>query len=161
MRLILLFVATLLATTKILMAQEAVEAQEWLTKTIIEYFDQPSSHFQEITTQQYAEYKQDAICVVYDCNNSITPEQFKVKWDGIYETKFAGIGEGFLIDQQDWGKIVVLKCEIVSQPKPGIFILHTIISDTMFELTHCKEIKVVRTEIGFKIDDVKDLNKTQ
>ena len=129
MRRALLFVGILIAKTTLLSAQDATDAEKWLTTTIKDYFAEfPPKHLREISTERYAEYKQDAICVVYECDNSLTREQFNQKWDNIYDTTYAGIGEGFLIDQQDWENIEVSKCVLISQPQPGTFIFDTIIA---------------------------------
>lgn len=156
MRRTLLFVATLIASTTLATDQEASDAKKWLLSTIKEFYDQNSlQHFRDITTERYAEYKQDAICVVYDCDSSLTEEQFEQKWSDIYDISYAGLGESFLTGQQDWGNIVMSKCELSSEPEQGTFILDTIVEDTMFELTYSIEITVVQTGGGFKINDVK------
>lgn len=156
MRRTLLFVATLIASTTLSTAQEAGDAKEWLLTTMKVFYDQNSrQHFRDITTEQYAEYKQDAICVVYDCDNSLTEDQFEQKWSDIYNISYAGFGESFLTGQQDWGNIVMSKSQLTSEPEQGTFIFDTIVEDTMFELTYSIEITVVRTDNGFKIDDVK------
>jgi|GEM_PF-3845662 len=137
-------------------SQEESDPKEWLTTTITEFFDQNSHHhFREITTEKYAKYKQDALCVVYDCDDSLTEEEFKQKWNDTYDITYAGFGTGFLIDQQDWYKIVVTKCELTDQSIRGTYIFNTEVTDTGFELTHSNEITVVLTANGFKIDDVK------
>ncbi len=137
-------------------AQEANDAKEWLSTTIKEFFDPNThQHFCDITTDQYAEYKQEAISVVDESNNSLSEEKFKQKWSKIYDITYAGIGESFLTGNQDWGKMEISKCELFSQPEPETFIFETLVSDTMFELTYLVEITVVRTDGGFKIDDIK------
>ncbi len=152
----MIFLATLVASTALLTAQDADEGCAWLSKTVPEFFNQSRpQHFREITTDRYAEYKQDAIGVVYATDNSLTEEQFEEKWSDIYDTSYAGIGRPFLIDQQDWGNVVVSQCELISQPEPGTFIVHATIEDTMFERTHANEIAIVQTDMGFRIDDVK------
>ncbi|WP_421889082.1 hypothetical protein [Marinoscillum sp.] len=156
MRRTLIFVATLIASTTVSPAQEASNAKEWLITSVNKFFDQDSrQHFRDITTPRYAEYKQDALCVTYDCDNSLTKEQFEQKWSSIYDITFAGFDVGFLIDQQDWYKIVVTKCKLTDQSTPGTYIFDTEVTDTGFKLTHSNEITVVKTDDGFKIDDVK------
>lgn len=156
MRQRLIFIATFVLTVTKLPAQEVVEAENWLKTAIEDYFAEfPPKPLTEITSGQYAEYKQDAICVIYDCENSLTKEQFEKKWGNIYEIEFAGYGEGFLIEQQDWDKIVVTECRLLKQPKEGIFIFETVLTDTGLKLTNSNEITVVLTANGFKIDDVK------
>ena len=136
--------------------QEANDPKKWLLNSVKEFFDQNSrQHFRDITTERYAEYKQDAICVVYDCDNSLTEEQFQQKWNDIYDISYAGFGESFLTGQQDWGNIILSKCRLTSEPKQGTYIFDTVVEDTMFELTYSIEITVMQTNDGFKIDDVK------
>lgn len=155
MRQTLLFVATLIVSTTLSTAQ-ATDAKVWLTTAVKEFYDQDShQHFRDITTEQYAEYKQDAICVVYDCENSLTEEQFEKKWSETYDISYAGFGESFLTGQQDWGNIIMSKCELTSEPERGTYLFDTVVEDTMFELTYSIEILVKRTTDGFKIDDVK------
>ena len=135
-------------------AQEITNAKDWLTSAIKDYFDVDSiRHFRDFTTDRYAEYKQDAICVVYDCDNSLTVEQFEQKWSKIYDISYAG--ESFLIGQQDHGIVVMPKCELISQENNEIYIFDTVITDTYGGLTYSIEITVVKTKGGFKIDDVK------
>ncbi|GAB5527792.1 MAG: hypothetical protein Roseis2KO_56640 [Roseivirga sp.] len=137
-------------------AQVAFHAKEWLTTTIVKFFDQGVHHdIRDITTEQYAAYKQDALCVVYDCDHSLTEEEFKQKWSDTYDISYARFGAGFLIDQQDWYEIVVTKCELTDQSIQGTYIFDTEITDTGFKLTHANEITVLLTDVGFKIDDVK------
>lgn len=155
MRQALFFISIIIATTQ-LTAQDAVEAKTWLKTTIKEYFEQfPSTSIDQIATKQYSEYRQDAICVAYDCENSLTPEEFKQKWSSTYDVTFAGIGESFLIGQQDWGNVVMSKCEMTYEPEQGTYIFDTIVEDTMFKLSYSIEIIVKKTDKGFKIDDVK------
>jgi hypothetical protein len=137
-------------------AHETNDPKTWLFNTIKEFFDQNSrQHFRDITTERYAEYKQDALCVVYDCDNSLTEEQFEQKWSNIYDISYAGFGESFLTGQQDWGNIIIFKCLLTSEPKQGVYIFDTIVEDTIFELKYSIEITVMQTDDGFKIDDVK------
>ena len=104
--------------------QEANSAKEWLTTTIVKFFSQNSrQHFRDITTERYAQYKQDVLCVVYDCDNSLTEEEFEQKWSNTYGISYAGFGESFLTDQQDLGNILMPKCELTSQSEPATFVL--------------------------------------
>jgi len=155
-RIKILFLAALMVTGTVSSAQEAVDAKQWLTATITDYFNvDTTSHFRDITTKRYAEYKQDAINLVYDTPNSLTEAQFNQKWGDVYDTSYAGIGESFLLGQQDHGVVVISKCHLTSQTNNKNFIFDTIISDTLFELTYSIEITVVQTKDGFKINDVK------
>ncbi len=136
--------------------QEVNDAKEWLTKTIEEFYEQSSTqNFQDITTKQYARYKQDALCVVYECDSSLTEEQFKQKWNKVYDISYAGLGESFLIGKQDWGKITMSKCELISVSKEGNFDFETVIEDTSSKVTFQIAIIVEKTSDGFKIGDVK------
>lgn len=55
-------------------AQKSEDAREWLINTVENFFAQPYPHFKTITTEQYAEYKQDAINVIYDVEDNLTEE---------------------------------------------------------------------------------------
>ncbi len=152
---LLLLIAALIVTTP-LTAQDAVEAKNWLITTIEEHFSQfPSQPIEQIATERYAEYRQDAICVDYDCDTPLTLAQFEQKWGDIYDISYAGIGESFLIGQQDNGKIVMSKCELTAEPVQLTYVFDTVVEDTMFKLTYSIEIWVKKTSSGFRIDDVK------
>jgi hypothetical protein len=138
---------------------ETADVKEWLTGTIKKYFEDNQIHFREITTKQYAEYKQDAINVDYG-NTPITLKQFKEKWTDIYDISYAGIGESFLLGQQDWGIVVMSKCDLISVENNKKFTFDTTISDTTFKHTYSIEITIVQTDDGFKIDDVKKTEVT-
>jgi hypothetical protein len=154
-RINILVIIILLATGISSQAQEITTAKDWLTSAIKDYFDVDAiRHFRDFTTDRYAEYKQDAICVVYDCDNSLTVEQFEQKWSKIYDISYAGIGESFLTGQQDHGIVVMPKCELISQENNEIYIFDTVITDTLGGLTYLIEITVVKTKSGFKIDDL-------
>ncbi len=136
--------------------KDSQRAAEWLVKSIEEFYKQPlPKKMADITTERYAEYKQDAICVEYD---GLTLEQFKQKWDTVYNVTYAGVGGSFLTGQQDEGTIKVSECRLKASNRDIEFIFNVIISDTQFKLDHKREITVVKTDQGFKIDDVKEFN---
>lgn len=153
-KILLLFLLVAISTASI--AQETSGAKEWLTNTVKAYFDNDSNmHFKLITTKRYAEFKQDALNIDYDVPNSLTKEQFERKWSNIYDISYPEISESFLIGQQDYGVIELSKCDLLSSKDNKQFVFDTIIYDTSFNNTYSIKITVVRTEDGFKIDDVK------
>ena len=127
--------------------------KEWLKRNIEEYYKNDHSIMADITTERYAEYKQDAMGVEYD---GLTFEQFKDKWDTIYDITYAGIGSSFLIGQQDNGVIKVNKCELLETDNENIYVFAVEIVDTTYNLKHEKEIKILKTkQKGYRIDDIK------
>ena len=145
----------LLIQTVELRAQDSTQARQWLGQAIDQYFES-NTDFSQITTERYNEYKQDALNMGLDVPNALTQEQFDEKWGQFYDTSYAGIGRSFLIGQQDYGKVVMEKCELNARSTSDKFIFDTIISDTGFKLTYQIEIIVVNTTAGYRIDDVRN-----
>jgi hypothetical protein len=135
------------------------QAKEWLMKSIENEFSDPLfedkeriDHPKNIYTNTYEEYKTDAIGVEYD--SGMTQAAFKEKWSKIYNTKLAGIGNGFLISAQNWGKIKITDCALL-EPQNEVFLMfHVIIEDLEFKTKYRRDIKVVKQKGKYKIDDV-------
>jgi hypothetical protein len=128
-------------------------SEEWLIKTIQDFFIQDFPKMEQITTKRYAEYKQDAIGMEYD---GLTPEQFKTKWETQYDISLVGSGS-FLIAQQDNGEIRVTKCNLINSNDNEGHLFEVIISDVLFNLDHKRVIKVIKVNDNFLIDDVRDV----
>ena len=133
---------------------KTVVNEKWLTNLIENHLNKSDTYMENITTPKYAEYKQDAINIPYD--GGMTIEEFEEKWSAIYDTKLTGIGESFLIGQQDWGEITVTKCKLVSS-KNDKYLFDVEITDNMEgNISHHKrEIKIVMLNNEALIDDVK------
>ncbi len=137
----------------------AENAKKWLIENMDIYFNSKSSNFDTsgITTKTYTAYKVDAINVDLDTDGALSQTAFEQKWKSIYETKYAGIGTGFFISAEDFGKIKVSKCDLLSQNK-GNYIFQTIITDTEFKTNYKRDIKIIASANSFLIDDVKEYN---
>lgn len=87
---------------------EEDKRKEWLEKNLTEYLDeQAESDYlnnnqkkieeieETIFTLEYLEYKYDAIGIHYDYG--MLEEEFIKKWDGIFDTRYAGTYDGLII----------------------------------------------------------------
>lgn len=135
------------------------QVKDWLIKSIENEFSDPLfedsakiAHPNDIYTNAYEEYKTDAIGIEYD--GGMTEAAFKEKWSKIYNTKYAGIGTGFLISAQDWGKIKVTDCKLIEPQNDAFLMFHVIIEDLEFKSKYTRDIKVVKQEGKYKIDDI-------
>jgi hypothetical protein len=134
---------------------ESENAKKWLIETVETYFKKDYPKMSVITTNAYEEYKTEATNVDLDTEIAMTQTEFENKWKDKYDTKYAGIGYGFLISGQDWGKIEVTQCNLLSQNK-GIYTFQTIISDTEFKTDYTRDITIIKSGSFFLIDDVKE-----
>ena len=132
-------------------------AKKWLIETIQTYFKKDFPKMSGITTKTYEEYKTEATNVDLDTDIAITQTQFKNKWKNKYDTKYAGIGFGFLISGQDWGKIEVTKCNLLLENNDS-YVFQTILSDTEFKTDYKRDIRIIKSGDSFLIDDVKEYN---
>ena len=130
-------------------------AKKWLVKSIENFFKQESAEM--ITTKTYNKYKSDATNVEMDTEGSLTVEQFNKKWKKTYDIKYAGVGNGFLISAQDWGKVTVTKCQLLTA-KENVYIFQVIIKDATYKGSYKRDIKVIESGKSFLIDDVKEYN---
>ncbi len=135
---------------------ETENAKEWLIETIETYFKKDLQEMRGITTKSYEEYKTDATNVDLDTEGALTQTEFENKWKGKFDIKYAGIGNGFLISGQDWGKIEVTKCNSLKSNSKDEFVFETTISDIDFKVDYKREIKVIKSENSFLISDVKE-----
>ena len=124
-------------------------AKQWLIKSIEGYFNNNDST--DFCTKRYNEYKEDASNVDYD--GGMSEAEFTKKWQGIYDTKFAGLGVGFLISGQDFGTIKVSSCELKSKTPDG-YTFKTIIEDKDNHVKYNRDIRIIRNQQNFLIDDV-------
>ena len=140
--------------------KETEKAKDWLIETIEDNFKKNTLEMKGITTKPYEEYKTDATNVDLDTEGALTQSEFENKWKRLYDTKYAGIGNGFLISGQDWGKIEVTNCKsLKSYSKDDfVFVFETTIRDIDFKVDYKREIKVIKTENSFLICDVKEFN---
>jgi macrodomain Ter protein organizer (MatP/YcbG family) len=135
------------------------DAKTWLIKSIENEFADPLFEDENqdkkvsIYTKSYEEYKTDAISIDYD--GGMTEEAFKKKWGGKYDTKYAGIGTGFLISGQDWVKISITNCTLKSDlSTDSTMVFDVMIEDKEAKAKYKRDIKVIKSDNSFLIDDV-------
>jgi hypothetical protein len=138
-------------------ANTSENAKKWLIETIQTYFKKDFPEMSGITTKTYEEYKTEATNVGLDTEVAMTQTEFENKWKKKYDTKYAGIGFGFLISGQDWGKIEVSKCILLAENGDSC-VFQTILRDTEFKTDYKRDIRVVKSGNSFLIDDVKEYN---
>ncbi|KPE52239.1 hypothetical protein [Chryseobacterium indologenes] len=136
---------------------ESQAAQKWLKENIEAYFKTDlgsmDKAMQKITTQEYYDYKTDAMNVDMDVDGSLTEKEFQDKWKSKFNTEKAGVGSGFLISAQDWIHVEVSDCELESSSKNS-YLFRVTLSDDGFKAKYPSQIKVVKEEGKFLIADV-------
>jgi hypothetical protein len=141
---------------KILMSEDA---KSWLIKSIEKEFSDPLFEDENqdkkvsIYTKSYEEYKTDAISIDYD--GGMTEEAFKKKWAGKYDTKYAGVGTGFLISGQDWVKISISNCTLKSDlSTDSTMVFDVLLEDKGAKAKYKRDIKVIKSGNSYLVDDV-------
>lgn len=130
--------------------------KNWIKSKVESYFNNDSlflKGFSSLCTKQYAEFKQDAISIEYD---GMTENEFKAKWGRRY-SKYAGIGDGFMIAGTNYGKILITKCEFKNRTEMGNYLYDVVITDTVFNSTFVRQIILNKTRDSFLIDNVLEL----
>jgi hypothetical protein len=127
-------------------------AQEWLETNIETYFKKTPEDFKYLCTPEYYEYKSDAIQVGYD--GGLEDEAFIKKWSPKFNTKLSGMGLGFMISGQDFGKIQVTS---VTPTDTSLF-YNVVIDDVAFRTTYHRKIKLVPAENSFLIADIEEID---
>ncbi len=143
-----------------LVKDSITDAQKWLVENIETYFrdfDKLNGDYSSICTPKYREFKEDATGI--DMDGGMTEKEFITKW-GKDAVKYAGIGEGFMIGGNDFGKIKVTKCNYKERSKEGGYLFETIIEDTDFKSTFERKIIVVPSGNTYLIDQVFELKNT-
>lgn len=136
---------------------EAEEAKKWLEKSIEDYFKSDlgnlDKNMQKITTKEYYDYKGDAMGVDMDVDGSLTEKEFNDKWKGKFDTKKAGVGVGFLIAGQDWDKVQVTKCELISENENN-YLFDVVLNDKELKAVYPVKVRVSKENNSFLIADV-------
>ncbi len=144
-------------TNKLLTDTAKVKA--WLIGVIENYTNSqdPKHAFENLKkslTDNYYNYKQDAINLEYDNGDTAINEQtFKKKWKDKYNIKYVGNG-GFMISAQDNGKIKVTKCTFIKNLGQNASLYKVLIEDLDFKTKFNRDIKVVTVNNKLFIDDV-------
>jgi hypothetical protein len=137
--------------------QPTEEAKKWLIGQIEAYFegfDEVNGGFSKLCTKEYFEFKTDATNIDYD--GGMSEDEFKKKWGKRY-SKFAGIGEGFLVAGNDFGKIKVTSCEFKNKTEKGGYLFKVLLFDIEYKSTFIREITVMPQNATFLIDDVLEI----
>ncbi|MVZ65142.1 hypothetical protein GQF61_04705 [Sphingobacterium sp. DK4209] len=135
------------------------EGCSWLKTTVEKHFktEDSSADMKAITTATYYEYKVDATNVDLDLDSSLTNAEFQKKWNGKFDTKFAGIGTGFLISGQDYGSITLSTCDFIhGNEQEATF--KVLISDCQYNTDYNREITLVKDQHTYKIANVKEFD---
>lgn len=140
-------------------ADEAASlAKDWLVATIEDFFADYSENggdFSGFCTDEYIEYKRDAIQV--NLEGHLSEEEFKEKWKH-KKIEFAGINDAFLIAAQDFSTIKVVKCERKETVGKGSgWFFETVLEDVDYRSRYVREISVKGAGNSFIIDDVAEI----
>lgn len=139
-------------------ASAKTDACTWLKQNVETFFNSDDQSIMEtMTTDDYFDYKMDAINLDLDVDGSLTEDEFKKKWSSKFNTDYAGKGVGFLISAQDWGSIQVSTCDVIHEDANSIT-LKSIISDCEFQTDYHREITLLKEKNSFKIKDVKEFD---
>ena len=132
---------------------KSTEAQNWLKDIIVKHFDGPEVPMEDITTKEYSEFKMDAMNVDLGLEESLTMQEFLAKWQQKFPVETHPTHIGFLISGQDWGKIVVEKCDLIKS-EVNAYTFNTLIVDSEFDAHYEREITVVDENGKFLIADI-------
>ncbi len=138
---------------------DTAKVKAWLIGIIENYRNSQNpniafNNLKKSLTDNYYNYKQDAINLAYDNGDTtITEDNFKKKWQDKYNIKFVGNG-GFMISAQDNGKIKVTKCKFINNLGQDTSLYKVLIEDLDFKIKFNRDIKVVTVNNKLFIDDV-------
>jgi hypothetical protein len=142
---------------------DTTNVKTWLINVIEAYpnDEDPNRGFENLKkslTDDYANYKQDAINLEYDSSDSaMTEADFNKKWQHKYNTEFVGNG-GYIISGQDNGRIKVTRCKFLKNLGKEASLYKVRIEDLDFKATYNRDIKVVAVNNKLFIDDVVEYN---
>ncbi|PWK27891.1 hypothetical protein LV89_01298 [Arcicella aurantiaca] len=131
-------------------------AKKWLVSTIEDAFKNNMGEYDKFCTKKYAEYKSDATGVGMD--GGLTEKAFKKKWSKDYDTKYSGMGIGFMINAQDWNTIKVTDVQLKNKLENGGYFFKIVVEDIEAKAKNNREVKVIRSSKSFLIDDVLEYN---
>jgi hypothetical protein len=134
------------------------EGKNWLKENVESYFNNDEKFmkgFSSLCTKQYFEFKQDAINI--DLDGGMSEGAFKTKWGRRY-SKYAGIGDGFMIAGNDYGKIELTKIEFKNRTEMGGLLYDVLIIDTVFKSKFQRQIILLKENKQFSIDDVLEIS---
>ncbi len=130
---------------------------KWLKDSIESYFAKDSGldRMKLLTTDEYYNFKLDAMNTGLDIDSSITKFELNQKWGSKFEIDTASLGTGFLISGQDWGEIKVSSCDLLDENAAELN-LKLIISDYKLQTDYHRDIKLILDNEQIKIANVKE-----
>lgn len=131
-------------------------AKKWLISTIEDSFKNNMGEYEKFCTKKYVEYKSDATGVSMD--GGLTEKAFKKKWSKEYDTKYSGMGIGFMINAQDWNTIKVTEVKLKNKLENGGCFFKIVVEDIEAKAKYNRDVKVIRSGNTFLIDDVLEYN---
>jgi hypothetical protein len=134
------------------------EGKKWLKENIESFFNNNEKFmkgFSSLCTKQYFEFKQDATNI--DLDGGMSEGAFKTKWGRRY-SKYAGLGEGFMIAGNDYGKIELAKIEFINRTEMGGLCYEVLIIDKIFNSKFQRKIILMKENDLFLIDDVIEIS---
>ncbi|MEA5459346.1 hypothetical protein VB796_09870 [Arcicella sp. LKC2W] len=131
-------------------------AKKWLIYRIEDSFKNNMGEYDKICTKKYAEYKSDATGVGMD--GGMDEKAFKKKWSKEYDTKYSGMGIGFMINAQDWNTIKVTEVQLKNKLENGCYFFKIVVEDIEAKAKYNRDVKVIRSGKAFLIDDVLEYN---
>jgi hypothetical protein len=144
---------------------DTTKVKAWLTKVITDYTngDDLKDQFEQLRkniTDDYYQYKQGSIDLEYDgakgADTTLTEDGWKKKWQGKFNTKYAGNG-GYIISGQDNGKCQVA-LQLVKHIDKQASLYKVAIKDTQFNITYNRDIKVINQDNKLLIADILEYN---
>lgn len=141
------------------LSSDTAKVKAWLIGVIEDYTNsQDLKHaFEDLKkslTDNYYNYKQDAINLEYDNGDTtVSEDAFKRKWQDKYNIKYVGNG-GFMISSQDHGKVKVIKCNFIKNLELNASLYKVLIEDLDYNTKFNRDIKVVKVNNKLFIDDV-------
>lgn len=139
--------------------QDTSKVKSWLIEIIEGYtngVDLKAAYakMRSSLTNEYYNYKQDAINLEYDSpEGSMTEEEFNKKWSGKFNTKFVGKG-GFFIASNDNGKVKVTTCLLLKNFGDTATLFHVVIDDLDFKTKFIRDFKVIGRDNKLFISDI-------
>jgi hypothetical protein len=135
--------------------QDTTKVKAWIVSTVEDYSNNAdlnvgAENLRKACTEDYYNYKQDAINLDYD--TTMTPEGFDNKWKHKYNTKYVGNG-GYIISAPDNGKVKVSNIYCI---KDSLY--KVVIKDVDFNMTYNRDFKIIEQNGQYKIDDILEYN---
>jgi hypothetical protein len=141
---------------------DTLKVKQWLIDVIENYAngeDPNAAHerMRKALTDDYYSYKVDAMCLDSDRKPPMSKEEFKKKWEGKYNTKYAGFGR-FIISAQDNGKIKVTSCNLLRDIEQNASVYRVVIEDLNYKTRFNRDVKVIAQNGRLLIDDIIEYN---